>query len=459
MSSPAISDCINFDDEDFQLFLADQDMPDLDMDLLTALTDDVVVDAPLPKKKKINDPSDPNNITIAEDCDMTAGGERVKTDRRNANKKFAVRECLGQNDRKRFADSMLVDSISIPTVRLYDNQMLDTSRISDELLRCGTQARGLSTIVLSRASLAVNISFAMTEAHGVPLSDDLPVFEKIAHITQLVGHVMPVFGQIRKPPSTGLGDKSKIYQNHRQITDEYHSFAFEPVVISTSGDAPGDSGEIVAQGIIVSNKGMNFPVGDARRVSLGRKAEFEESLCWVLVTHVYVDVDTSYAAIGPPATKKKGDVYEIVKTEHRNLYDDVFKWEAFMENKTHLRGCGVSLFGFTDTKQTGKDIARRLFPWSITHAADTLAWFRDNGRLDTFLAEADMTSVKRASGREDIPTGMDMRRFLLAEFLLIGTPLENMLKGERVQFAFQSPTISGGGRGLYTRLHQFCFKA
>jgi hypothetical protein len=153
---------------------------------------------------------------------MTVGGERVKTDRRNANKKFAVRECLGQNDRKRFADSMKVDSISIPTVRLYDEQVLDTSRISDELLRVGTQARGLSTIVLSRASLAVNISFAMSEAYGVPLADDLTVFEKIAHIMNLIGHVMPVFGQIRKPPSTGLGDKSKIYQNHRQITVEYH---------------------------------------------------------------------------------------------------------------------------------------------------------------------------------------------------------------------------------------------
>jgi len=456
MSSPAFSDIINFNDDDFKRFLADRDMSDLDTDILAAFADDTVIDTIAPKKKKINDPSDPDNITIVEDCDMTAGGERVKTDRRNANKKFAVRECLGQNDRKRFADSMKVDSISIPTVRLYDDQVLDTSRISDELLRVGTQARGLSTIVLSRASLAVNISFAMSEAHGVSLADDLSVFEKIAHIMKLIGHVMPVFGQIRKPPSTGLGDKSKIYQNHRQITDEYHSFAFEPVLISTSGDAPGDSGEIVAQGIIVSNKGVNFPVGDDRRVTLGRKAEFEESLAWVLITHVYVVA--SYAAIGPPATKKKGDSYEIVKTDHRNLYEDIFKWEAFMQHKTHLRGCGVSLFGFTDTKQTGKDMARRLVPWSIAHAADTLAWFRENDRLDAFLMEADMTSVKRASGREDMPSGMDMRRFLLLEFLLIGTPLEPMLRGERVIFPFQAPSILDGGNGLYRRLHEHRFK-
>jgi hypothetical protein len=458
MSSPAFSDIINFDDDDFKRFLTDNDMPDLVAGIMAAFTDDTVTDVPVPKKKKINDPSDPDNITIVEDCDMTAGGERVKTDRRNANKKFAVRECLGQNDRKRFADSMLVDSISIPTVRLYDDQVLDTSRISDELLGVGTQARGLSTIVLSRASLAANISFALSEAHGVPLADDLTVFVKIAHIVNLIGHVMPVFGQIRKPPSTGLGDKSKIYQNHRQITDEYHPFAFEPVLISTTGDAPGDSGEIVAQGVIVSNKGMNFPVGDDRRVSLGRKAEFEESLVWVLITHVYMDVNTSYAAIGPPATKKKGDSYEIVKTDHRNLYEDIFKWEAFMQHKTHLRGCGVSLFGFTDTKQCGKDITRRLVPWSIAHVVDTLAWFRENNRLDTFLVEAEMTSVKRASGREDMPSGMDVRRFLLLEFLLIGTPLEPMLRGERVIFPFQAPSILGGGNGLYRRLHEHRFK-
>jgi hypothetical protein len=171
-----------------------------------------------------------------------------------------------------------------------------------------------------------------------------------------------------------------------------------------------------------------------------------------------MDVNTSYAAIGPPATKKKGDNYEIVKTAHRNLYDDIFKWEEFMQNKTHLRGCGVSLFGFTDTKQCGKDITRRIVPWSVSHVADTLTWFRDKDRLDTFLVEAEMTSVKRASGREDMPSGMDMRRFLLIEFLLIGTPLEPMLRGERVTFPFQTPSIPGGGGGLYRRMHEYCYR-
>jgi len=441
---------VSFDDIEFHNFLAQQDDLDLELDI------DVLRTPPV-KKKWIRDPSDPRNESFPSDVDFTAGGELVRSDRRNANKKYTARECLDARDRRRFAGNMAVDSMTVPTIDLYGNTVLNTDRIGDELLRTGTEARGLSTIVLSRASLAENVAFGMFEAHGTVLPGDMDAFAKVAYLVHLVGHVIPVLGQMRKPPSTGLGEKSKMYHNHRPITDEYHPFAFEPVILSTSGDAPGDSGEIVAQGIIVSNKGINFEVGDSRRVSFGRKSEFEESLCWVLVTHVYSSPSMTYASIGPPSTKKNGDAYGIVETSYKNLYDHVFRWTGFMRNNTHLRGCGVSLFGFTDTKQTGKDVTRRLFPWSIAHAVETLVWFRENDRLESFLREADMTSVKRASGRVDIPTGMDMRRFLLAELLLRGTPLENMLTNDRVYLQFAPPRIPGGGAGLYQRLHTYMF--
>ena len=444
----------NFDDTDFLNFLAQQD--DLDLPLGLGLTP--VASGPVSvKKPRIRDPSDPRNETFPTDMDFTAGGELVRSDRRNANKKYTARECLDARDRRRFADSMSVDSMTVPTIDVYGNTVLDTRRIGDELRRSGAEARGLSTIVLSRASLAENVAFGMFEAYGTVLPDDMDTFAKVAHLGNLVGHVIPVLGQMRKPPTTGLGGKSKMYHNHRPITNEYHPFAFEPVIISTSGDAPGDSGEIVAQGIIVSNKGINFQVDDGRRVTFGRKSEFEESLCWVLITHLYTTPFITYASIGPPSTKKFGTAYGIVETPHKNLYDHVFRWTDFMRNNTHLRGCGVSLFGFTDTKQTGKDVTRRLFPWSIAHAVETLEWFRENDRLESFLREAEMTSVKRASGRVDIPTGMDMRRFLLAELLLKGTPLENMLTNDRVYFDFPPPNIPGGGAGLYTRLHSYVF--
>lgn len=52
MSSPAFS-CVNFDDDDFQRFLNDQDMPDLDADLLAALTDsNASAVAPFPRRRR-----------------------------------------------------------------------------------------------------------------------------------------------------------------------------------------------------------------------------------------------------------------------------------------------------------------------------------------------------------------------------------------------------------------------
>jgi len=422
-----IDNPINFDDECFQLFLAEHDQE--------------------PIIKKSNDPSDPYH----EGCDMTSGGERIKTDRRDANKKFASRECLNNSDHARFADSMFVDKISIP----MNGDIIDLRRISDELLRTEKEARGLSTLVLSRASLAENVAFGIYNVYGTVLSSELTVFEKVANIVHLVGQVIPVFGQMRKPPSAGLGENSRIYNNHRTITSKYHSFAFEPVLVSTTGDGPGDSGEIIAQGIIVSNKGINFPLSDDRRLTLGRKSEFEESLCYVLITHVYSNPTISYASIGPPSTKKMGDKYGIVNNPQKNHYDHIFRWTDFMNNNTQFRGCGVSLFGFTDLKQTGKDITRRMFPWSLDHAMETLEWFRSRDLLDNFLIESPMTTVRRASGREDMPSGMDMRRFLLAELLLMGTPLEKMLTGERVEFEFAPTKIEDGGPGLYRKLHTY----
>lgn len=436
-------DEIDFNDIDFGVLLADDDH--IEPEVQVKIT-----------KRAIHDPSDPSARCDITAGDNTAGGEIIRSDRRNANKKNIVRECLTARDHQRFANSMMVDAMSIPTVEVFGETYLCVDDVSDELLRTGTEARGLSTIVLSRKSLSENVAFGMHEVYGITLPSDMDTCEKVVHIKHLVGQVMPIFGQVRKPPSGGFGEKSKIYQNHKQVVrGEYHHFAHEPVIIATSGNGPGDSGEIIAQGVLVSNKGLNFPVGDARRVSFGRKSEFEESMCWVLITHYYED-NITYAAIGPPSTKKNGDSYMTIETSHKNKYDHVFRWTDFMNNNTHLRGCGVSLFGFTDTKQVGKDITRRLFPWSVSHAMETLSWYREHG-LDEFLINSPMTTVKRASGRVDIPSGMDVRRFLLAELLLKGTPLENMLTNQRVEFHFDAPKISGGGPSLYTRLHNYCF--
>jgi hypothetical protein len=243
-----------------------------------------------------------------------------------------------------------------------------------------------------------------------------------------------------------------MFENHSPICEE-HKFAFEPVIIATAGDGPGDSGEIICQGIIVSNKGLNHPVDDPRRVSIGRRDEFEETMAWVLITHVYFPM--TYASLGPHPTKKKDGKYEYIPTEGKNAYDNVFRWNDFMDAHKDELGCGVSRFGFTDTKQTGKDMCRRLFPWSLKNAMDTLEWLRSRNKLDDFLVDTPMSTGRRAKDREDMPSGMDVRRFLLAELLLNGTPLENMMQNKPVSFDFAAPKIRGGGKGLYSRLIAF----
>ncbi|AGE56638.1 hypothetical protein ATCVNEJV2_471R [Acanthocystis turfacea Chlorella virus NE-JV-2] len=434
---------------------------DLDMELEKALEAamDVVEPAPVVDMELLNqisipaarmrDPSDPCAHMFEKKPKVVAEGEVVKTDRRNENHKAPTRVLLNASDRKRYSTSMYVDKMVVPTVELYGEERLTTSKISAELER---DFRGLSTIVVTRATLASAVSFGFYEAFGTKFPEGTSDTERIACANNLVGHIIPIFGQTRAPPATGLGAKSKISMNHAPLCDG-HTFGYEPVIISTKGDGAGDSGEIVCQGVIVSNKGLNYEVGNLKRVSLGRRDEFEETLCYVLITHFYGAI--SYDALGPfPTTRIGKDTYKYIPTEGKNLYNDVFKWNEFMDGHQDQLGCGVSRFGFTDTKQTGKDLSRRLFPWSIRYAMDTLEWLRGKG-LDTILAETPMSTGRRAKEREDMPSGMDIRRFLLAEFLLKGTPLEKMITNEQVVFPFEAPIVRDGGKGLYSRLLEF----
>jgi hypothetical protein len=289
----------------------------------------------------------------------------------------------------------------------------------------------------------------MRETYGIGCTND----DITDNVSKLIGRIVPIFGQIRTPTRDADSKKSAFATNSLPIDDDPHSFAFAPVIIATIGDTPGDQGEIVAQGVIVSNKGINYPMGDARRVSLGRNPSFEESMCYVLITHAYVPHIT-YASIGPCGTKKRNDEYVIVRDNLRNVYDDTFMWNEFMASRTSQRGCGVSTFGFTDTKQSGKDIARQLFPWSIAHSQSILRDFRyTTDGLRRFLLETPMTMAgKRANAREECPSGIDVRRFLLAEMLLMDTPLESLLYGQSPLFSFVSPTVIGGSLGLYQRM-------
>ena len=397
-----------------------------------------------PKRVKTgwrSDPSDPEFESTTTHADATAGGERVASDRRAAHKNPVQYTMLPDRIRNSLPPTAMVDAISVPSIELDGVEYLDTSRIANELCRTGDDAPSLSTIALSRSSLLSMANAGLRDAYRGTIFQFADYDAAIANLTVLVGHIVPVFGQIRTPSRDADTRRSAFASNSMPVGSEAHSFAFSPVVIATIGDTPGDQGEIIAQGIIVSNKAVNYAVGDDRRVSLGRNPAFEESMCLVLITHVYPTPFT-YAGIGPCGTRKRGNEYATVLEEGRNAYNSVFLWNEFMATRQSQRGCGVSTFGFTDTKQSGKDIARQLFPWSIAHSQSVLWDFRTQGDLERFLLETPMTMAgKRASAREDCPSGIDVRRFLLAELLLLDTPLEPMLRGEKPAFHFLAPPV------------------
>lgn len=354
--------------------------------------------------KRRQDPSDPQFVsTEPSECDPVAGGEKIACDRRMPRKNPVSYATLDDDVRATFPETAF--RVSIPS----RDGVLDLDRV-----RIGVASKSLGTIVVSRATLR---AMASSPAPGI---------------------LIPVFGQIRRVEKFD----GAFARNCAPVTDEPHPFACTPVVVATTGDGHGDQGDIVLQGIVVSNKIVNRAVGDTRRRTLGRHPAFEETMCVVLVTHVY-DPPIPYAALGPHSTKKRGNVYEICKHPGKNLYDSVFLWNEFMQARSDERGCGVSSFGFTDTKQSGRDVVRQMFPWSIRHAASVLEEFRRHDDLRRFLLDTPMTLMgKRAPARKECPSGIDVRRFLLAELLLKNTPLEPLLRGDPPAFDFEKPGVA-----------------
>lgn len=360
--------------------------------------------------KTPTDPSDPSFVAPpATDLDEIAGGEKIACDRRMPRKNPPRYSLLSDAVRAQLPPHAF--EVSAPVA----GGAIDLDRVCAEL---GKTPR-LGTIVVSRGTLR----------------------EMKRGLSNVVGELLLVFGQLRNPSK--FDAKSAFARNCEPIDHRGHAFAFCPVVISTTGAAPGDQGEIVYQGVVVTNKAVNRPVGDPRRRTLGRNPVFEESVCVVMVTHAY-DPPIRYAALGPHATRKQkdGSFDVLVGDASRNAHDSVFEWNGFMSSRKTERGCGVSTFGFTDTKQSGKDVVRHLFPWPIVHAARTIAEFRRRDDLRRFLLETPMTLAgKRAAAREECPSGIDVRRFLLAELLLKDTPLEPLLEGRKPAFDFPPPRI------------------
>lgn len=299
-----------------------------------------------------------------------------------------------------------------------------------------------------------------------------------ANMGRLVGHLVPVFSQVR--PTVRARDaacktkKRKVSELNMDpiqplgdggaLPRKAHAFAMQPVQLSTVGTH--GQGMFLAGGVIVSNKCFNYPEGDPKRVGTGRNPAFEETICWMLITHSYEGL--TYAAVGPPSTKtvrtaEGVERVEVLDTPGRNTLECVFRWRAFMvENLEDGRRAGVSAFGFTDIKQTGKDTTRRILPWTIEDVTARLASMRNLHDLSSYLRDLPMKAMLNYEvdlGNRPVG-GMDLRRMLLIELLLAGTPLEGLQRGpdaaDRALALPAPPKVPGGAAGLYDRLKAFC---
>lgn len=296
---------------------------------------------------------------------------------------------------------------------------------------------------------------------------------------QLVGHVIPVFGQIRETEAGSKSKRPRPKKNEGYMTpvgDGPHPFAFRPVVIATNADISdtrpqASQGLIALQGVVVSNKMYNYPCGNERRVCTRPNPAFDETVAWVLVTHVYNDGQGIFMTnLAPPRVLKERDGgLAVADDEHRNHYESIFKWKAHIEH--HLstvcpNKSPVSSFGLADIKQTVKDMFRNIVASaSIIDTQKTLRELREAGQLDHALVHV-LMKVADFNSRTSRPlsSGIDIRRCLLVELLLKDTPLQPLLTADQATadqataVQVQLPAVAsvhGGAKELYRRMKAY----
>lgn len=335
-----------------------------------------------------------------------------------------------------FVSSRTPDKVAFPTIRVDGHEYLDVKRINQEL---NGRKPTYATITMSRTCIARlhDLCVAANELDdGIMCHDD---FSRIK-MTDLVGAMFPIIGQV----STKITQDSSAFMAIPDAPEEgglppKHDFVFRPVILSTLGDGVRyDQGEVVAQGVVVSPRAFNFPEGTDHRLRIGLNPRFEDSMCWVLITHAY-DPLVSYASMNKGSLKKQ-------RRDPDCPFEKMFKWEAYRDanrERINTKGYKISNFGLADTKQTGKQFVKAMVPWSIAHVADDLRRLREESQdpsLHSFLVSLPMTFPKEdasSSTAKRKKGGMDLRRMLMCEYLLQNTPLEALMDpGASVDLGF-----------------------
>jgi hypothetical protein len=355
--------------------------------------------------------------------------------------------------RAEIPEDRLVSGLSLP----LDGEVLDL-----DALRLGDK---LDIIALGRDAVKDFVNAGAHEAFcGMVAPRD--TFEgALELLPDLVGRIVPIMS---KAFVRGGFEGSVLASHTAPVSrDRRHPWAYSPVILTTTGDGGNDDqGEIVAQGVTVSNRAINHPVGDARRVSLGHPAELEESVFLVLITHAYVPA-LPFKALGPPPTRKVGQAYHADASPAHNIFEYQFKWKEYMDARTHKRGCDLPPWTFAALKRTCHFVKKAIVDEPVVATRAKLDEMRETLTTDVHgavvsvldhnlvhLPYADGVSSKKRRA-DGTPAGSDLRNYLLIELLLLGTPLAPMQHGEAPIFTFTAPTVEGGGAGFVDRLRDF----
>jgi hypothetical protein len=387
-------------------------------------------------------------------------------------------------------------------------------------MREGAHAPRLATVAMTKPLACIMYDFAVHEAGlGPELLSGGDYATVRRHAARLVGHLLPVFSCIRKEgkhtratmaplPSGDAGGKKPHPLAFTPVNVSVHAYedckdqrergsngrrkrarpstrpsarANDPPLDNDSdgsdgGGADGDDdagssggGDILWGGVVVSNRCYNFPQGDPRRVSFGRNPPYEESMCWVLITHAYDSLRWQDLNRGRYIIR---DGQAVLGAD--SPYEHVFRWRDFIareaeeivENKRRQRaGCTrlkVSASNaFAMLKITGVDMCRSILSnWSVSSVRARLDAIRAQpGGVEAALC--DLPVVAHLGGTmksKDLASrsvgGLDLRCMLLIELLLAGTPLEPLWTRTGVP-AVPEPAVPGGADGLYRRMHEF----
>lgn len=281
--------------------------------------------------------------------------------------------------------------------------------------RLGGADATLSTIVQSRQQLCASHDACLAIAGADPslrCDGDYALLD----MARCVGGVLPVWGPCPLKVATGGGKRGPFLHGERS------TFAHRAAILSTPSDSKrGDQGEIVALVVTLTGRLFNFGVDDPRRVRLGSNPLFEDTAAWVLVVHAFAPA-IPYARLNRQAATKR-------RRDESDPFEAVFLWEAYAaHNADRLgdEGYRISTFALKDTTQTGKDMIRAVLPWPVAHCADHLALMRAVGLRDRLLATPMKTDQAVKQSAKRTPGGLDLRRMLLVELVLRGTPLEGM---------------------------------